>query len=163
MTAHFVDELGTTFADRAGKPALIHRDRVFTFAELDERARRAAAWLQSLGVAPGDRVFLCTAEKLPFLVAHLGALYAGAVALPVNPRFPREELRYVLEDSSARVAVVGEQPRPLVEELRPSLPALAEIVPDADAWDAPAAQPRQFALAAGAACLMVCAHGPTSR
>src|SRR5438477_12087361 len=131
MTAHFVDELRAVFADRAGHAAVIHRDRVYSYSELDARACRAAAWLQGLGVGPGDRVLLCTAEKLPFLVAHLGALYAGAVALPVNPRFPREELRYVLEDSGARVAVVGDQPRPLVEELRPSLPELQAIVPDA--------------------------------
>src|SRR5262245_33152802 len=135
MTAHFVDELRTVFTDSADKPALIHRDRVYSFAELDERARRAAAWLQRLGVAPGDRVFLCTAEKLPFLVAHLGALYAGAVALPVNPRFPREELRYVLADSGARVAVVGEEQRPVVEGLRPDLPDLAAVVAGAGAGD----------------------------
>src|SRR5262249_61711097 len=101
MTAHFVDELRSVFADRAGQPAVIHRDHVYSYGEVDERARRAAAWLQGLGGAPGGRGFLCTAEKLPFLVAHFGALYAGAVVLPVNPRFPREELRYVLEDSGA--------------------------------------------------------------
>jgi len=163
MTAHFVDELRTVFADRAGKPALIHRDRVYSFAELDERARRAAARFQNLGVAPGDRVFLCTAEKLPFLVAHLGATYAGAVALPVNPRFPREELRYVLEDSGARVAVVGDQPRPLVDELRPALSELTAIVPDSDVWEAPAARPREPAIGPNDACLMIYSSGTTGR
>jgi malonyl-CoA/methylmalonyl-CoA synthetase len=163
MTAHFVNELRSVFADRATRAAVVHRDRDFTYAELDERARRAAAWLQGLGVEPGDRVLLCTAEKLPFLVAHLGALFAGAVALPVNPRFPREELRYVLDDSGARVAVVGDQPRPLVEELRPSLPALTAVVPDTDAWDAPAARPREYAIAPNDACLMIYSSGTTGR
>ena len=74
MTAHFVDELRSVFADRATETAIVHRDCEYSYAELDERARRAAAWLQGLGVEPGDRVLLCTAEKLPFLVAHLGAL-----------------------------------------------------------------------------------------
>jgi malonyl-CoA/methylmalonyl-CoA synthetase len=163
MTAHFVDELRTVFADRAGNPAIVHRERTYTYGEIDERARRAAAWLQSLGVSPGDRVFLCTAEKLPFLAAHLGALYAGAVALPVNPRIPREELRYVLADSGARVAVVGHQPRPLVEELRPSLPELKAIASDADVWDAPAARPREHAVTANDACLMIYSSGTTGR
>jgi malonyl-CoA/methylmalonyl-CoA synthetase len=163
MTAHFVDELRTVFADAAAQTAIVHRGRTYSYAELDERARRAAAWLQGLGVAPGDRVLLCTAEKLPFLVAHLGAMYAGAVALPVNPRFPREELRYVLEDSGARVAVVGEQPRPLVEELRPALRELAEVVPDSAAWDAPAGRPREHAIAAHDACLMIYSSGTTGR
>jgi len=163
MTAHFVDELRTVFADRAAYTALVHRDRSYSFAELDERARRAAAWLQGLGVEPGDRVVLCTAEKLPFLTAYLGAMYAGAVALPVNPRFPRDELRYVLEDCGARVAVVGEQPRPLVEQLRPTLHGLAEVVPDAAAWNAPTARPREHAIGADDACLMIYSSGTTGR
>ena len=69
------------------------------FGLADSDIQEITAWLQGQGVAPGDRVLLATAEKLPFLVAHLGALYAGAVSLPVNPRFPREELHYVLADS----------------------------------------------------------------
>src|SRR5437588_123773 len=44
MSGHFVDELRTVFADRAGHPALVHRDHVYSYAELDKRARRAAAW-----------------------------------------------------------------------------------------------------------------------
>jgi malonyl-CoA/methylmalonyl-CoA synthetase len=163
MTAHFVDELRTVFADRAAHTALIHRDRTYSYAELDERARRSAAWLQGLGVEPGDRVLLCTAEKLPFIIAYLGAMYAGAVALPVNPRFPREELRYVLEDGGARVAIVGEQPRPLVEELRPGLPELAKVVADAAAWEAPVARPREHAIGADDACLMIYSSGTTGR
>src|SRR3954447_26226318 len=143
MSGHFLDELRAVFADRADQPAVVYRDRSYPYAELDARARHAAAWLRGLGVAPGDRVLLCTAEKLPFLVAHLGALYAGAVSLPVNPRFPREELRYVLADSGARVAVVGAEQRPLIEELRPELPELAAVAPDTAAWDAPAARPRE--------------------
>ena len=104
---HFLDELRATFAERGGRPALIYRDRTYSFAELDRRARRCAAWLQGLGVEKGDRVVLATAEKLPFLAAHLGVLYAGGVSLPLNPRFTREEMRYFLADSGARVAVVG--------------------------------------------------------
>ena len=87
----------------------------------------------------GDRVVLATAEKLPFLAAHLGVLYAGGVSLPLNPRFTREEMRYFLADSGARAAVVGREPRPVIEGLRPELPELAAVVDDADAWEAPRA------------------------
>jgi malonyl-CoA/methylmalonyl-CoA synthetase len=163
MTAHFVDEFRTVFADRARQPAIVHRERTYTYGELDERARHAAVSLQGLGVEPGDRVFLCTAEKLPFLVAYFGALYAGAVALPVNPRFPREELRYVLEDSGTRVAIVGEQPRPHVEELHAGLPELKAVVSDLSVWDAPAARAHDRTVGREDACLMIYSSGTTGR
>jgi malonyl-CoA/methylmalonyl-CoA synthetase len=163
MSGHFLDDLRAAVADRAAQPAVIHRDRTFTYGDLDDRARRAAAWLQGLGVAPGDRVVLCTSEKLPFLVAHLGALYAGAVSVPVNPRFPREELRYVLADSGARAAVVGDEQRPILEELRPNLPELAAVAADAAAWDVPAAHWREPAVGRDDACLILYSSGTTGR
>src|SRR5690242_10000940 len=85
MKSHFIRELRTTFAYRARNPAITHRGRSYSFGELDAHAQRCAAWLRSLGVSPGDRVALCTHDKLAFLAAHLGALYAGAVSLPLNP------------------------------------------------------------------------------
>src|SRR5262245_29667931 len=103
----FVEGLRSSFAANAGRAAVTHRDRSYTFAEIDLRARRCAAWLGDLGVEPGERVALAASEKLPFLIAHLGALFAGAIALPVNPRLTRDEMRHVLADSGAIVAVVG--------------------------------------------------------
>src|SRR5262249_39222805 len=116
---HFLEELRAMVAERPGRPALIHNELTCSYAEIDRRARRCAGWLQGLGVERGDRVVVATAEKLAFLAAHLGAIYAGAASLPLNPRFTRDELRYFLADSAARVAVVGPGLRPVVEELLP--------------------------------------------
>src|SRR4051812_39227433 len=89
VRGHLLDELRAACAGRGGRPALIYRDRPYTYDELDRRAGRCAAWLRGLGVGKGDRVVLATAEKLPFLAAHLGVLFAGGVSLPLNPRFTR--------------------------------------------------------------------------
>src|ERR1700733_2657031 len=96
---HFLDEIRTTFASRAEEPALVFPDGSYTFAEVERKAERSAMWLNGLGVCPGDRVVIASAEKRPFLVAHLGAIFAGAVGLPVNPRFTRDEMWHVLADS----------------------------------------------------------------
>src|SRR6476469_6991354 len=90
---HFLDELRATFVERAGQPALSLPDRSYTFGEIERRAERCAAWLEGLGVGLGDRVVLATSEKRPFLAAHLGGLFAGAVALRVNPRFASDAVR----------------------------------------------------------------------
>ena len=130
-SGHFLDELRATFAARANQKAIQWHDGSLTYRELDRLARCWASALQDLGVEPGDRVAIMTPEKLPFLGAHLGTLYAGAVSLPLNPRFTRDELRYFLEDSGARVVVAGDDQCPVIESLRPELPELRAIVPDA--------------------------------
>ena len=95
---------------------------------------------QALGVAAGDRVALLTVEKRPFLAAHLGALYAGAVALPLNPRFTRDELRYFLADSGAVAAVVGDGAAAGGRVApRPSCPSSARSSPMHEVGDPPAA------------------------
>ncbi|MBI3839967.1 MAG: AMP-binding protein [Planctomycetia bacterium] len=161
MAGHFLNELRATFDARARHAALVYRDRAVTYAELDAWARRCAAWLQALGVAPGDRVALFTADKLPFLVAHLGALYAGAAPLPLNPRYTREEMRYFLSDSEARVVVTGADQRPLVDALAPQLSQPPAVVPDATALDPPDAAWREPAVNAGDPALILYSSGTT--
>jgi malonyl-CoA/methylmalonyl-CoA synthetase len=150
-------------AERSGRPALIHNDLTCSYAEIDHRARRCAGWLQGLGVGRGDRVVVATAEKRSFLAAHLGAIYAGATSLPLNPRFTRDELRYFLADSAARVAVVGQGLRPVVEELRSKLPELREIVNAEAAWEAPEGPFGEPSVAEDDACLMLYSSGTTGR
>jgi malonyl-CoA/methylmalonyl-CoA synthetase len=131
MNAPFLNTIQETFATQASRPAVVHQGRTYSYRELDAQARIGAAGLQTLGVTKSDRVALCTSDKRAFLLAHLAALYAGAISLPLNPRFTREELRFFLTDSGARVAVVGNEAQPLVEALRPELPSLQAMIPDA--------------------------------
>ncbi|MBX6315265.1 MAG: AMP-binding protein [Isosphaeraceae bacterium] len=160
---HFLDELRMMFAAQADRPALVYQGRSYAFADLDRWAQRCAAWLQGLGVQKGDRVVLATAEKLPFLVAHLGILYAGGISLPLNPRFTRDEMGYFLGDSGARVAIVGQEQRPVVEGLRAELPELAAVVDDGLVWELPAGRAPAPAIAADDPCLILYSSGTTGR
>jgi malonyl-CoA/methylmalonyl-CoA synthetase len=160
---HFLDELRATFAARAGRPAILYQDASCTYGDLDAKARRCAAFLRHLGVEPGDRVAIVTSKKLPFLAAHLGALYAGAISLPLNPRFTAWELQYLLQDSGARVAVAGADEQPVIESLRAELPELRAVLPDAAAWDAPETHFSESAIERDAPCLMLYSSGTTGR
>ena len=118
MSNHFLNELLTSFARQTTRPVLVYRGRTVSYGELDALTARCAAWLQGFGVQSGDRVALSTADKLAFLVTHLGTLRAGAVSQPLNPRLTRDELRYFLADSGAQVAVMGDEHRGITESLR---------------------------------------------
>src|SRR5437899_4370900 len=77
-----------------------------TYAELDRRADRFAAGLQSLGVRKGDRVALLLPNCPQFVIAFYGALGAGAVVVSCNPLYTARGLHHQLEDSGAETLVV---------------------------------------------------------
>ncbi len=81
-------------------------DGRLTYAELESMAAHVAAGLIARGVAPGDPVVMLVPRdrRLPALL--LGVLRAGAVYVPFDPTYPVERLRYMAEDSAARVALV---------------------------------------------------------
>jgi malonyl-CoA/methylmalonyl-CoA synthetase len=164
---HFLAGLRATFAAQAERPGVVFggSGSTLTFGALDGLGCRGAAWLQAQGVAPGDRVVLATPHKQGFLAAHLAALYAGAIALPLNPRFTGAELGYFLADSGAVAAVIGQEQRPIVESLRDKLPALRTVLSDAEAT-APSASGstyREPAPAADDPCLMLYSSGTTGQ
>jgi malonyl-CoA/methylmalonyl-CoA synthetase len=160
---HFLNELRETFARRANHDAVLYKDLSLTYGALDHRARCCAGLLSRLGVEPGDRVAIATPEKLSFLVAHLGTLYAGGVALPLNPRYTADELRFFLEDSAARVVVAGDEQRVVIDSLRPDLPELRALLHDAEAWDAPPAHYTEPEPKHDEPCLMLYSSGTTGR
>lgn len=161
MADHFLNVLRATFANRAKHAALVYRGRTISYGELDAGARRCAAWLRALGVAPGDRVALFTDQKLPFLMAHLGALYAGGVPLPLNPRTTREEMRFFLSDSEPRAIVAGTDQLPLVEGLASELARPPSVAPDAAALDPPDARWHEPSVGALDPCLLMYSSGTT--
>jgi len=63
-----------------------------TYRELESRAARVAGALRSEGVDPGARVTIDGHNTIAFVASYLGALRAGAVAVPVNPHAPGPEL-----------------------------------------------------------------------
>lgn len=76
-----------------------------TWAGLDERARRAAAALRTLGVGPGDTVGLLLDNDIPFFEADLGAALLGAVPVSVYPTSSPEQIAHVASDAGFRVVV----------------------------------------------------------
>jgi malonyl-CoA/methylmalonyl-CoA synthetase len=162
-SGHFLDELRATFATRASEEAIVYKDGSLTYGTLERLARSWACSLQDHGVAPGDRVAIVTPDKLRFLGAHLGALYAGAVSLPLNPRFTQDELRYFLEDSGAKAVVAGDLERPVVESLLAELPELRAVLSDAFPVHAPRSSYSEPAMARDVACLLLYSSGTTGR
>ena len=104
ITALF-EESVRRFGDR---PAYTNFGVTITYRELDERARALAAYLQGLGLEPGDRVAIMMPNLLANPVAIFGVLLAGLTVVNTNPLYTARELEHQLTDSGARAIVIVE-------------------------------------------------------
>src|SRR5437763_7625150 len=77
--------------------------REFTYARLDQMAKAVARALRRRALGRGDRVAILSANRAEYLAACFGAMRAGLVAVPVNFELPRPTIRFVLQDSGAKL------------------------------------------------------------
>lgn len=114
-------------------------DRHLTFRGLDDAARRLAAHLVSLGVEPDTCVGLFTEASAELMTGVWGILTAGAAYLPLSPDYPEERLRFMVEDSGARVVVTQDHLRERALRLVPEGTAVvtASALPDVPSADLP--------------------------
>lgn len=83
--------------------ALTFGSETLTYAALNARANHLAYRLRQRGVQPGVVVALFAERSIEALVGMLGILKAGGVYLPLDPAYPAERLRFMLEDSHAPI------------------------------------------------------------
>ncbi|HEX5084319.1 MAG TPA: amino acid adenylation domain-containing protein [Blastocatellia bacterium] len=81
-------------------------DRI-SYRQLNDRADRLALRLRRLGVKPEVRVAILAERSIELVVGLLGILKAGGAYVPLDPTYPAERLRAMVEDSAARVMLVG--------------------------------------------------------
>ena len=91
----------------ATAPALIIRDRVYSYEELNLRIGRLAAWLSAQEFTPGDRVATWLGKGEIACLMPLAAVRAGLVHVPVNPLLKAAQVGHVMEDSGARVLITN--------------------------------------------------------
>jgi amino acid adenylation domain-containing protein len=94
--------------------AVIFEDVALTYQQLDERANQLAHHLRSLGVGRESLVGVLLERSEQMVVSVLAVLKAGGAYVPLDPSYPHERLRFMLEDSGARVLVTQESLAELV-------------------------------------------------
>ncbi len=84
---------------------LFYEDQNWTGIQLAERSQRLAGGLREAGLRPGERVVICMANCPEVSVSYHAIWRAGAVATPVLFLLSEDELRHVLSDSGAVLAI----------------------------------------------------------
>jgi acyl-CoA synthetase (AMP-forming)/AMP-acid ligase II len=87
------------------KTALVFRETGYSYQQLKETAQRFAIALKGAGIRKGDRIAIYMNNSWPGIVSIYGASFAGAVFLYINPQTRAGKLKYILEDSGAKVLI----------------------------------------------------------
>jgi len=129
------------------KKALIMNDDVITFRQLDLAANSLAEGLLTLGVKPGDKVPIMAQNCLEFPIIVFAVAKCAAVLVPINFRYEKNELVYVINNSEPRVLFYGPEFTSLVHGAKSEFSDSVHRVAIADT--APAEDTGMRALMAG--------------
>jgi len=97
-----------SFVRYADRTAYSFMGKSISYRQTDEDSQALAAWLQSLGLAKGDRVAIMMPNVPQYPVTVAAVLRAGYVVVNVNPLYTARELEHQLKDSGAKAIVIIE-------------------------------------------------------
>ncbi len=112
--------------------ALVYEDRELTYAELDGASEQVAQRLRLMGVGPEGRVGVLLERGVEMLATLLGVLKAGGAYVPMDPTYPADRLRHMVEDAQPLLVVT----RRALEAMLPA-DGPARLLVDDGALDTP--------------------------
>ncbi|GEL18283.1 long-chain-fatty-acid--CoA ligase [Pseudonocardia asaccharolytica] len=125
--------------ERPDTEALRFGGSSWTWRQLAERVRRAAAGLRANGIGPGDRIAVLDLNHPSCLELTLACAQIGAANAIVNFRLAPPEIVYVINDATARILFVGPEFAGAAEQIRDKLPSVERVLRlggDADEYEA---------------------------
>ncbi len=129
LTLHHIFERGTALFPNqeivTGGAAGSHR---YTYREFGERVRRLAGALRAWGIQPGDRVASFAWGHYRHLELYFAVPLIGAVLHTVNIRLFHEDLTYIINHAGDRLVFADRSLLPLVQQLRPALSTVEQVV-----------------------------------
>ena len=120
---------------QAGATALECGAERMTYDELRNAVGRAAGAWRARGLKQGERVLVFAPDGIAWVIAYLGTIWAGGVAVGLNSRLFERELSIVLAESGARFIWCNESSRALLERLLANIADPPRLVIDAK-WSA---------------------------
>jgi len=104
--------------------AVAFNDKHLSYQELNQKSNQLAHRLILADIKPNERIAICCERSLLLIVALLAAQKSGGAYVPLDAEYPAERLKYMLEDSGARVFLCQKK---LAEKFS-ELPAGAELI-----------------------------------
>jgi long-chain acyl-CoA synthetase len=108
--------------------------KTITYQEMGAKVRAFASGLITLGVKRGDRIALLSENRPEWAIADIGIIYIGAVNVAIFPTLPPGQVRYIVNDSGAKIILVSDKSQlSKALEVKKELPDLQIITMDCPA------------------------------
>ncbi len=117
-------------------PALLHRDAVYSYGELEALVNRFANALRSAGIGFGERVLFMLKDTPELVAGFLAAMKIGGVAVALNTRYSAADLAYALTDTGSQTLFVHSDFLPILDQAvaegapRPSTLVICDAEPE---------------------------------
>ena len=90
--------------------ALVYENVILSYSELNSKTNQLANYLRSeFNITSGDLIALCLERSEYILIAILGVLKAGAAYIPLDPEYPDERIKYILQDTKANILLTNSE------------------------------------------------------
>jgi malonyl-CoA/methylmalonyl-CoA synthetase len=88
-----------------------------TFRQLQDDIIELASGFKDLGVNQGDRVVIFIPKSVFAVIAHFAIQTIGAISVPLNPGFTRNEMSYLLHDSRPQLIIIEPEKKSFIEDI----------------------------------------------
>jgi long-chain acyl-CoA synthetase len=92
----------------ASKPVILQGEKEISYTELGRMVDGLQKGLQDLGVRPGDHVAIILPNGIEFVVSYFAVLNCGATVVPLNLKHKPNNIKYIIEETGARVVITFE-------------------------------------------------------
>ncbi len=87
------------------RPAVVFKDKSYTYSQVDEKSDRIACYLQSKGIGREDVVSVLIRKSEYIVIASLGVIKSGAAYQPLDPSYPEERLEFMVKDAASKAII----------------------------------------------------------
>ncbi|CAI1955221.1 non-ribosomal peptide synthetase [Serratia plymuthica] len=115
-------------------PALCYEHHSISYRQLNLQANRFAAFLRQQGLQPDDRIALCVDRGPEIVIALYAILKAGAAYVPLDPDYPQDRLRHMLQDCGAKYVLIDDGGEHALHPLRDITVPRLHLQRDSHLW-----------------------------
>ncbi|MBE7384665.1 MAG: benzoate-CoA ligase family protein [Leptolyngbya sp. SIO1E4] len=105
--AYFIE--GDLAQERSEKAAFYHQEETYTYAQVNSFVRRTAGLLSDFGLERENRIAILLPDSPEFVFAFWGAVWLGAVPVPINTACTIDDIQYILQDSRAKIFLTTQE------------------------------------------------------
>ncbi len=112
-----VDLFEEQVVKRGDEIAIVFEEKSWTFKELNQKSNQLAHYLLAQGVEVESLVAICLNRSLEMMWGLMGILKSGGAYVPIDPEYPKDRIRYVLENAKAKYIICSREELHLFEEI----------------------------------------------